>query len=204
MTCFESGILNQPEGLLVATLVGLAFGFWLERAGFGSSRKLTSIFYFKDFAVLKVMFTAIVTAAVGLFLVESAGLIQVDSIFKPATFIWPQLIGGLLFGVGFVMGGWCPGTALVGASSGKGDALGFLAGAGVGSLVFGFAYPAIERFATAGAKGVSTLPELLGLGPGIVTALVTAMALGAFFGVGLLDRKRRQQAAQTATAGQEG
>lgn len=179
-TLYAQGALGSAAGLLAAGLIGLLFGFWLERAGFGSSRKLAAIFYLRDFAVLKVMFTAIVTALLGLHVLAAAGAVDLAALHRSETFLWPQLVGGLVFGAGFVIGGWCPGTALVGLASGKLDALLFLAGAGAGSLLFAALYPALEPFATAGACGVSTWPEALGLGAGTATALVVAMALGAF------------------------
>jgi hypothetical protein len=194
MTCFYSGTLNQPEGLLTAALIGLAFGFWLERAGFGSSRKLTSIFYFRDFAVLKVMFTAIVTAAIGLYLFSAAGMVNLQQIFQPATFLWPQLVGGLLFGVGFVVGGYCPGTALVATASAKADAVVFLVGAGAGSLAFGFAYPALADFVVSGSMGTSTLPAWMGVDPALVTLLVTMVALGAFALVTWVEKRNNKEA----------
>ncbi len=179
-TFYGQGTLGSPAGLVAAGLIGLLFGFWLERAGFGSSRKLASIFYFRDFAVLKVMFTAIVTALLGLEALARTGAVDLAGIYRPETFLWPQIAGGLIFGAGFVIGGWCPGTALVGLASGKLDALLFLGGAGMGSLLFAFLYPAIEPFAMSGACGVSTWPEALGLGAGTAAALVLGMALGAF------------------------
>jgi uncharacterized membrane protein YedE/YeeE len=194
MTCFYSGTLNQPEGLLAATLIGLAFGFWLERAGFGSSRKLTSIFYFRDFAVLKVMFTAIVTAAIGLYFFSAAGMVSLEEVFQPATFLWPQIVGGLLFGVGFVVGGYCPGTAIVATASAKADAIVFLVGAGIGSLAFGFAHPALADFMTSGSMGNSTLPVWMGIDPALVTFLVTVVALGAFALVTWVEKTNKKRA----------
>ena len=94
------------------------------------------------------------------------------------------------------MGGWCPGTALVGMASGKGDALVFLAGAGIGSLVYAVLWPAVQGFATAGACGVCTLPETFGLSPGVTVLLVILMAVGAFAGVEVLYRKRARAAAE--------
>ncbi len=169
---------DSARGL--ALVVGIFFGFWLERAGFGSSRKLTAIFYRRDFAVLKVMFSAIVTAAVGMHVLSLTGLVPDDRVTRLETFLWPQIVGGLVFGVGFVTGGWCPGTALVGAASGKVDALAFLLGAGAGSLAFAAAWPAIGSFASAGACGVLTLPQVFGLAPTAVVAGVVALALIAF------------------------
>lgn len=92
--------------LTVAVLLGFFFGFFLERAGFSSAKKLTAQFYFKDFAVLKVMFTAIVVAALGLAYFGLTGWLDMSQVFVPATFIWPQLLGGLMLGAGFIVGGY--------------------------------------------------------------------------------------------------
>ena len=185
MNLYAQGLLDQPLGLAAAALIGLLFGFWLERAGFGSSRKLAAIFYLRDFAVLKVMFTALLTAAIGL---QVLG-IDVTALYRPETVIWPQVVGGLLFGAGFVTGGWCPGTAVVGLATGKLDALFFLVGGGAGSLLFAAAYPAIEPLTQAGSCGVLGLPDVLGLPTSVVTALVAFVALSAFALANLLERR---------------
>ncbi len=189
-TFFSEGRLDTGAAFLMAGLIGLAFGFWLERAGFGSSRKLTSIFYLRDFAVFQVMFTAIVTALVGLQILIAIGRVEPGSVYQMETFLTPQIVAGLIFGVGFVMGGWCPGTALVGLASGKGDALVFLGGAGIGSLLYALVWPSVQDFASAGACGICTLPETFGLSNGVTVLLVILMALGAFAGVEALARKR--------------
>lgn len=178
MNLFAQDLLNGPLGLLAALAIGGAFGFWLERAGFGSSRKLTAIFYLQDFAVLKVMFTAMATAAVCLAVLAGFGAVDVTALFVPPTVLGPQLVGGLLFGVGFVAGGWCPGTAAVGVASGKADALVFLAGAGAGSLGFAAVEPRLRDFLHGGEQPVCSLPELVGIGalPGAIGLLVIAVA----------------------------
>jgi uncharacterized membrane protein YedE/YeeE len=188
MNLFAMGLLDTPLGLAASALVGVLFGFWLERAGFGSSRKLTAIFYFRDFAVLRVMFSAIAVAAVGLQACVSLGLADRAAIFAPDTVLWAQGVGGLIFGAGFVVGGWCPGTAAVGLASGKIDALVFLAGAGGGSLLFAAAWPAIEPLAGAGACGTLALPTVLGLSATTTTALVVAVALLGFAAAGPIER----------------
>ncbi len=99
-------ILAPEMGLVFALIAGLLFGFFLERAGFGSARKLTAIFYLQDFAVLKVMFTAVVVGALGLLLLGGAGLLDSDLLAVPSTYLWPQAVGGLLIGLGFVVGGY--------------------------------------------------------------------------------------------------
>jgi len=90
----------------VAVVLGLFFGFFLERAGFSSALKLTAQFYFKDSAVLKVMFTAIVVAMLGLVYFSLMGWLNMGQVYIPATFLWPQLVGGLLLGAGFIVGGY--------------------------------------------------------------------------------------------------
>lgn len=101
-----SGLLTPQFGLWFALAAGILFGFFLERAGFGSPRKLTAMFYFKDFAVLRVMFTAVVVAMIGLLALASAGKIDLARVAVPATYIWPQAVGGLLIGLGFIAGGY--------------------------------------------------------------------------------------------------
>lgn len=180
MNLYDQGLLDQPIGLLLALLTGLGFGFWLERAGFGSSRKLTAIFYLRDFAVLKVMFSAMVTAAIGLQVLAATGHVDLARLYVPESILWPQLVGGLLFGVGFVSGGWCPGTAAVGLASGKLDALVFLVGAGLGSLAFAALQPQLGDFLQAGTCAIGSLPQQLGASGTTGVVVLTAVALGAF------------------------
>ncbi len=188
MNLFANGLLGEPIGLLLSLLIGAAFGFWLERAGFGSSRKLTAIFYLRDFAVLKVMFSAMVTAALGLQLLAATGRIDLAALYVPESIVWPQLVGGLLFGVGFVAGGWCPGTAAVGVASGKLDALVFLLGAGAGSLAFAPLQPRLGDFLHAGACSVGSLPEQLGVSGPVGALALAAIALAAFVGATAVER----------------
>jgi hypothetical protein len=121
--------------LLLTLVGGVAFGVVLERAGFGSGCKLTAVFYGYDMSVVKVMFTAIVTAMVGLWLLASIGVIDMQEIYIVPTNYAAQLVGGLVFGAGFVIGGYCPGTAVVACAAGRTDAwvfaLGLLAGIAV-------------------------------------------------------------------------
>lgn len=180
MNLFDRGLLESPLGWTAALLVGLAFGFWLERAGFGSSRKLAAIFYLRDFAVVQVMFTAVATAALGLALVDAVGLFDASRVYRMETLLGPQILGGLIFGAGFVIGGWCPGTALVGLASGKLDALVFLGATLLGSLAYAAFWPQLAPLQELGACGLVTLPELLHLSPLAVAAIVVAMALVAF------------------------
>ena len=116
-----------------AILSGFAFGFVLERAGFGSSRKLAAQFYLRDMTVLKVMFTAIVTAMLGLAVLRAVGVVDWEAVYVNPTNLGPQVVGGLIFGAGFAVGGYCPGTCIVAATTGKLDAFAFLGG----TMIFG-------------------------------------------------------------------
>lgn len=189
-TFYAEGLLGGRAALAWAAVIGLAFGFWLERGGFGSSRKLTGLFYFRDFAVFQVMFTALITALVGLEFLRAAGLVDLEAVHRPETFLGAQAVGGLVFGAGFAIGGWCPGTAFVGLASGKADALAFLAGAGLGSLGFAAFFADLQPLAESGACGIATLPASLGLPEFLVVLLVLAMAFGGFVAIARFGRGR--------------
>lgn len=199
MNLWTSGQLDTAFGLMMALLVGAAFGFWLERAGFGSSRKLTAIFYLRDFAVLKVMFSAMATAALGLQLLSATGHIDLASLYVPPSILWPQAVGGLLFGAGFVAGGWCPGTAAVGLGSGRLDALVFLLGAMAGSLVFAGLQPQLGEFLQAGTCAITSVPEQLGISGGVGALALGGIALAAFVMATQVERIMAKRDGQVAS-----
>ena len=157
---FKFGLFGDEMSLVVAFVIGLGFGFFLERAGFGSARKLTAQFYLTDLAVFKVMFSAIVTAMLGLFYLSWAGVVDLTLVYFGPTYLVPQIVGGLVLGVGFVIGGYCPGTSVVAMATGKIDALLFGLGILAGIFVFGEAYPAIAGLVTATPMGEVTLPQV--------------------------------------------
>lgn len=177
---YPSGAFSEGVGFLLIFLFGLLFGFFLERAGFGSARKLTDIFYFRDWAVLRVMFTAIVVAMLGLLYLAGIGWLDMEGVSIPATVLGAQVVGGLLLGIGFVMGGYCPGTSAVGAASGKLDAVVYLAGLLVGTGLFGAGFSLLEPLYEWGAMGIVTVPQWLGANPGLVGAVIVLVALAAF------------------------
>lgn len=165
---------------LSAPLIGIAFGFFLERGGLGNGRKLTAQFYLTDLTVFKVMFTAILTALLGLFWLGQAGVIDLSLILLSPTYLLPQVVGGLLFGAGFVIGGYCPGTSCVAAATGKLDALAVFGGMMTGILLYGEIYPSIRGFAESTSMGRISLPDFLSIRPGVLVAAVTLVALGGF------------------------
>ena len=186
---YELGRFGDTASLVIAVLLGAAFGWFLERGGMGNAQKLAGQFYFTDLSVLKLMFSAIVTAMLGLFWLSWAGMLDLSRIYVPETFVAPQLLGGVLFGAGFATGGLCPGTSCVAAATGRRDGVALIAGMFAGVFVFGEAFPMIETFANSGARGAWTLPDALHLSYGTVVGLVVAVALGAFAGAEKLERR---------------
>ncbi|HUQ83207.1 MAG TPA: YeeE/YedE thiosulfate transporter family protein [Gemmatimonadaceae bacterium] len=186
---YELGRFGDGTSLVIAVALGSAFGWFLERGGMGSARKLAGQFYFNDLSVLKLMFSAIVTAMLGLFWLSWAGLLDLTRVYVPETFIAPQIVGGLVFGVGFAAGGLCPGTSCVAAATGRRDGFALIAGMLVGVFAFGEAFPVIGSFAESTARGAWTLPQALGLSYGTVVGIIVAAALGAFVGAERLERR---------------
>ena len=177
---FTPGSLSVAATVVTALLIGIAFGVALERAGLGSATKLAGQFYFRDFTVFKVMFSAIVTAMLGMVLLSAVGWLDLSRISVPGTWLVPQLVGGVLFGIGFVMGGLCPGTSCVAAAAGKLDGLALIGGLLVGTLVFGEVFPLVERLYEATPRGTFTLPQLFGVPTVVVVAGVSLMAAAGF------------------------
>jgi hypothetical protein len=169
--------------------VGLAFGAVLEMAGFGDTRKLAAQFYLTDMTVLKVMFTAIVVAAVLLALAAGVGWLDPSRVFVNPTFLPSEIVGGLVMGVGFVVGGFCPGTSLVAAATFKVDGMLFVLGGLAGVALFGESVSAFEPFWLSGDLGRFTLPEWLGLSTGATVLLVVLLALGAFVAGEAVERR---------------
>ncbi|MBP7587150.1 MAG: YeeE/YedE family protein [Thermoanaerobaculia bacterium] len=193
---FKFGLFGDEASLIVAFVIGIGFGFFLERAGFGSAKKLTDQFYFRDMAVFRVMFTAIVTAMLGLFYLAAVGWVDLSLVYIQPTYLWPQIVGGLLLGIGFIVGGYCPGTSLVALATGKLDALVFVAGVFAGIFAIGEVWPSITGFTESSNLGRLTLPEVLHLPMGLVVFLVVLMAVGGFWGAGVLERRFAASAAK--------
>jgi hypothetical protein len=186
---FKYGLFGDNVSLIVAFVIGIGFGFFLERAGFGSAKKLTAQFYLTDMAVFKVMFTAIVTAMLGLFYLAWIGLVDLSLVYVSPTYLLPQAAGGLLLGVGFVIGGYCPGTSCVAAATGRLDGIVFLAGIVAGIFAFGELYPLLKGFYSSTPMGSITLPGILGISQGLAIFLVAAMAIGGFAGATWVEKR---------------
>jgi uncharacterized membrane protein YedE/YeeE len=184
-------------GLVFAVVSGFAFGFVLERAGFGRAQKLVGQFYGYDMSVFKVMFTAVVTAMLVVVIAAAAGLTDFKLVADHATsetFLVPFAIGGVLVGMGFVMSGYCPGTSYVAMASGKLDGALTVLGTVIGQLVWAELEwrPGFARFHGSTPLGNFYLWELLGLppkvGPAVLAVAVVAMAAACFVGAEKIER----------------
>jgi len=166
---------------LASLLIGFAFGAVLEVAGFGNSKKLAGQFYFRDMTVLKVMFTGILTACLLIFLSAALGWLDFSKIFVNQTYLWPGIVGGLVMGVGFVVGGYCPGTSAVSAASLKLDGLLFLGGTIAGAGLFGETVGSYQRFYNSSYTERLLLSDWLGWSIGATVVGVTLLALAMFY-----------------------
>lgn len=186
---FKYGLFGDEASLLVALAIGIGFGFFLERAGFGSARKLVAQFYLTDLAVFKVMFTAIVTAMLGVTYLGWMGILDLSLVYLVPTYWAAQVVGGLLLGVGFVVGGYCPGTSVAAVATGKVDGLAYVLGIVAGTATFAALFPALRGLYVAGSAGARTLPQIFHLPYGLVVFGVVLMALAGFYGAGLLEAR---------------
>ncbi len=188
---YLNGAFEYGTSLAIAVGIGFLFGFILERAGFGDARNLTNIFYFRDMRVLRVMFSAVLTAMVGLVVLSLLGLFDYSVLLDVSllkTYLWPQLVGGIIFGLGFIIGGYCPGTSVVGIVSGKLDAIVFMAGMIAGIWVFAAGFPLWGSFYMSSDLGRVTLWQVFGIPMLDMAGLVVAMALVAFYLAGLAEK----------------
>jgi hypothetical protein len=187
----ETGALGPLGILLSAPLIGFAFGWFLERGGLGNARKLAGQFYLTDLTVFKVLFSALLTAMLGAYWLDTLGLLDLQLVYLPETFVLPQAVGGVLFGAGFLVGGLCPGTSCVAAAAGRLDGIGVIGGMLLGVLAFNLAFDAIAGFYDSTPLGAVTFTELLGVSQGVGVAVVTACALAGFAIAARIERSRQ-------------
>ena len=170
----------NPWSYLVFGVIGVSFGVTLEMAGFGDSRKLAGQFYLRELTVFKVMFTAIAVALVLLFGAVGLGLIDFSHVWVNPTYVSSGMLGGVIMGAGFIIGGFCPTTSLASASTGRIDGMMFMAGGFVGAFLFGETEQLFDHwYNTAGYYGRLTLDQVFDTSvPAVVlTIVVIAVAL---------------------------
>lgn len=186
---FVPELISDQLNLVVALLLGIGFGFVLEQAGFSSSRKLAGVFYGYDFTVLRVFFTAAVTAMSGVILLGYFGLLDTEAIYVNPTWLLPAIVGGVIMGVGFILGGYCPGTSICAAAIGKVDGMFFVGGGIIGVLIFGELYPLYDKFYESTSLGALRVFDSLGMSQGLFAFLLIAMAVGAFTITTIIEKR---------------
>jgi uncharacterized protein len=175
-----NNIISENTNLFLAFVIGIGFGFVLEQSGFSSSRKLAGVFYGYDTVVLKVFFTAAITAMLGLLFFSLFGWIDLDLVYVNPIYLTSAIIGGIIMGAGFIIGGFCPGTSVCGASIGKIDAIVFVVGLFLGVLIFGLGYNLWDNLYMAKFLGSPKISQSLGLSDGIFALLLILVALAMF------------------------
>ncbi|MDZ7742047.1 MAG: YeeE/YedE thiosulfate transporter family protein [Bacteroidota bacterium] len=182
-------IISSNTNLFLAFLIGIAFGFILESSGFSSSRKLVGIFYGYDTVVLKVFFTGAITAMLGLLFFSLFGWIDLTYIYINPTYLWSTLIGGVIMGAGFILGGFCPGTSVCAAAIGKIDAMIFVLGIFIGIFIFTEGYPLWEGLYMAEFMGYLKMNTFFNISSGTLVVLVIVAAIVMFW-IGEMAEKK--------------
>jgi hypothetical protein len=176
--------------LIFGLITGILFGFFLQKARVIRYDKQLGALRLMDMTIVKFMLSTILVGMVGVYLLQDLGLVKLS--IKPAV-LGGNILGGLIFGVGFVMGGWCPGTAFVGLASAKWDALVFLVGAGAGSILFNEIFHAVEPLYTGqmgGYAGLVYLPDVLHMSPKAFTLVLSLFAVLSFAGCTRLEQRQ--------------
>lgn len=166
--------------LLAALSIGFCFGWLLEKAGLARYDRIVNVFRFRDMAVFKFLLSALIVGALGIRALIALGL--ASTVPVPATFLAGNFAGGLLFGVGMALSGFCPGTIAAGIGEGRLDylvpgSLGLVAGA----LTFGALYPRVFPMLSRSVQAGATIPDLLGVDPWLVIVLFAELAAIAFY-----------------------
>jgi uncharacterized protein len=168
-------IAGPPAQLVQAVIFGLVFGFLLQKGGVAKFEILIGVLLLEDFTVVKVMLTAVVVGMVGLYVLHRAGLVQLQI---NETVYGANILGGLIFGIGFGLLGYCPGTNAAAVGQGNYDAVVGLLGLALGSYFFA---RTSESFPGAlvnwGQRGKQTLPEAIGVSRGAVVAVAAPLLL---------------------------
>ncbi len=176
-----NGIISSDWNYIIAILIGFAFGYILEASGFSSSRKLAGVFYGYDFAVLKVFFTAAVVSVIGLYYMDYLNWIDISQLYVHPTYVWAAIIGGMIMGVGFLAGGFCPGTSLCAVAIGKIDGMVFTLGLMIGIFIFSEFFNSLEPLFERSNLGHITLVDSLNISPYWIIFIFTIIALVAFY-----------------------
>ncbi len=182
-------IIGNNLNFIVALVIGVFFGAILEQAGFSTSKKLVGLFYGYDFTVLRVFFTAGIVAMIGIMALAHFGLIDMNLVYINPLFLWSAIIGGIIMGLGFVVGGFCPGTSVCAAAIGKIDAMIFIVGAFIGVIIFAEGYPIFEPLYKAANYGSPQMFQTLHISETLFAFIVVIIALASFWLASIVENK---------------
>jgi hypothetical protein len=168
---------NKGAQLLIGLLLGIVFGFLLHKGGVTKYDVILGQLLFEDFTVLKIMLSAVITGTIGVHLLRSLGVAKLHP--KPGSF-GTSVVGGLIFGLGFALLGYCPGIVAGAIGEGWLDALlGGAVGILIGSGLFAAFFPRLQRgILSKGDFGTITLPELLKVNAWVVVVPVVLLIAG--------------------------
>ena len=185
----SSGIVSAAWDNIFAVFLGMGFGVALESSGFSSSRKIIGTFFGYDFVVVKVFFTAAIVSSLGLLYLSYMGLVDYSLLYIQPTFLASAILGGIIMGIGFAMGGFCPGTSLCAAAVGRIDGLVFFGGMFIGVFLFSESFPLFENMYYSGSMGAKMINSVFGISPELFTFFLVLMAIGMFYGAGWIQNK---------------
>ena len=185
----SSGIVSPAWDNVFAVLLGMGFGFALESSGFSSSRKIIGTFFGYDFVVVKVFFTAAIVSSLGLLYLSYLGLLDYSQLYIQPTFLASAIVGGIIMGIGFALGGFCPGTSLCAAAVGRIDGLVFFGGMFIGVFLFSESFPLFENIYYSGSMGAKMINSVFGISPELFTFFLVLMAIGMFYVAGWVQNK---------------
>ena len=166
--------MEQAIGLVT----GLLFGFLLQKGEVLRFERQISFMLLKDMTIIKFMMTAVLVGMVGIYACHAVGLI---SLSIKATNLAAIVVGGLLFGIGWAIAGYCPGTSVGALAEGRVHALWAILGMLTGAASYAEAYPLMKQtLLTWGNFGKITLPQVLGLSPWVIIVPFILVSLGLF------------------------
>lgn len=183
------GVIPETWNNVIALLLGVGFGFALEASGFSSSRKIMGTFFGYDFVVLRVFFTAAITAMVGIIYFDYMGWMDASLLYINPYYVTSAIVGGIIMGFGFALGGYCPGTSFCGVAIGKIDAMVFIGGLLIGIFIFSEMFPLFEGIYNKQNLGDTKIYDMLGMRQTVFGFLLIVAAVGMFYGAAFVEKK---------------
>lgn len=175
---FEKIRENRRIQLFFAFIIGIMFGFLLQKGGATDYEVIVNQLLLRDFTVLKIIFTAVLVGMIGVYLMKSLNMIDLKP--KPAD-LKAIIIGGLIFGVGFALMGYCPGTTAGAIGTGSIHAIFGAVGMFLGAGFFAFIFPKVRESLYDKGLGNITFPELFGVNYWVVVLVFSVLIIGVLY-----------------------